>query len=152
MAKSVVIFGMSGVNGGEKPFRRDFSHSIHPLDFFLLFWRRYCSTSYYYPNQTYCDNDPSDTDYIFVYYFPSVISDPDSLRLISSDFLVDSMLAYYQWHYGGLKGFGLYNTSKVSICVGDNGIQYGGGADHISAYMKMHRDYQGVPASPMQHQ
>ncbi len=33
MAKSVVIFGMSGVNGGEKPFGRDFSHSIHPLTF-----------------------------------------------------------------------------------------------------------------------
>ena len=37
MVKSVVIFGMSGVNGGEKPFGRDFSHSIHPLTSFLLF-------------------------------------------------------------------------------------------------------------------
>ena len=37
MVKSVIIFGMSGVNGGEEPFRRDFSYSIHPLTFLYFF-------------------------------------------------------------------------------------------------------------------
>ena len=37
MVKSVVIFGVSGVNGGEKPFERDFSQFYSPTRFFPTF-------------------------------------------------------------------------------------------------------------------
>ncbi len=86
---------------------------------------------------SWCDDDPSDQDYLFYYVTPAPVSNPDGLRVFSADLLVDAMLAWYQLWYGGVNGFGVTEYNFAKICLGDTGVAMGGGAGRVAAYMKL---------------
>lgn len=96
------------------------------------------SAIYYFQHSTICDGDASDIDYIFVYVYPSNMTNPDALRVFSSNLLVDSMLVYYQITIGGLKGYGDTGSTFVHVCVGDTGVANAGGASNVQDKMKTH--------------
>jgi hypothetical protein len=79
----------------------------------------------------YCDGDGTDTDYVFYVEFSRAISDPNRLIAFSWHPLVDSMLVYYHFQYGGVNGRGHTESRAVTICLGDTGVSLGGGADTI---------------------
>ena len=105
---------------------------------FSAVFRPLVSSFYYFTNDTICDDDPTDTDYIFIYGFPAPMTNPDALRVFSSNWLVDSMLVYYQVRNGGLKGYGDTTNPYVQICVGDTGVSTAGGANNVKNNMKTH--------------
>ncbi len=98
------------------------------------------SAGYYWPSLTYCDGDDTDVDWIFHFYFPSAVSNPNALRNISTTSLaVDIMLTYYQATIHGVKGIGNTASSMVQICVGDDGVSTVGGPGVIEDHMELGR-------------
>lgn len=91
--------------------------------------------SYYYTDSM-CDNDPSDTDYVFRFGRPP--GSPSTYR--ASDHLsptVWAMLAWYQMQYGGINAHYISSYSTF-VCLGDNGVQYGGGLNHIKDHLAIY--------------
>lgn len=88
---------------------------------------------------TACDQNPLDIDYIFLFNFPSAVTNPDALRNFSSNLQVDAMLVYYQVRYGGLNGFGNTDSSRAYVCVGNTGLNTAGGITNVYNNMKLHR-------------
>ncbi len=98
-------------------------------------WNCAYFASYYYTDYM-CDNDPSDTDYVFRFGRPP--GSPSTYR--ASDHLsstVWAMLAWYQSQYGGINAHNINNYSTY-VCLGDNGVLYGGGLNHIQAHLAIY--------------
>lgn len=96
-----------------------------------------CSNCAYYAdtywNDALCDSDSSDVDWVFRFGRPPGLTS----NYRASDHLsptVWAMLAWYQLQYGGINAHNITDT-RVYICLGDNGVAYGGGAAHIKDHL-----------------
>lgn len=89
-------------------------------------------------DQYWCDgtSDP-DLDAIYVYYFPSAVSNPDAVRSFAplQYPLVDAMLVYYGF---GVNGSGYTWSSIVYACVGESAVNWLG-EGYIYNGLKLHR-------------
>lgn len=84
-----------------------------------------------------CDGDSGDVDYVFHFAFSSPMSNPDRLRTNSLHMGVDAMLWWYHYQYGGIKGWGSTGSVSVSTCLGDTGVAGAGGPQTVYNYMRL---------------
>lgn len=89
-----------------------------------------------------CDNDSNDIDYVFTFTFLNAVNDPDRLKSYASPGSptapnVTAMLLWYQYNYGGIKGWGDTAGNVVSVCIGNHGYMLSGGAIGILSAMRL---------------
>jgi len=86
-----------------------------------------------YSRDQWCDSD-SDWDYAF-YFYPRWADDPDDVRWVSWNWRVKSVFA---GAYGNKLWGTQLNTSPVILCIGENGIKWAGGPQHVMENLYIH--------------